>query len=496
MIDKLKNNYFMVAAILIGIVAFILRFYNYPSRWGLAYDQAHDAIVARYALENFLLPLVGPFASGAQFQTSGIWYWFLMTATAIYPDAIITPWVIITVCYFLFVFFMVLIGKELINKEFGLLVGLLTAISTGQITQSTNLSLTAPMCFVIALGIYSAIKFYKTKKIKFAFLIGLAAGLAPTIHLQGALFVIFVPVVMVLLKIRDLKTISIIILGGFIPTIPLIIFDLTHNFVNVSGLINHFFVKQYLVSYEVLGRRWITFLGIFWPSSWAHVIGGYPIIGYLIMFFVFITVLLESTKRRVNPIWLSLIVTFLFAVVGMRYIRTPLFDSYVVFLHPFILLLTAWMVWLIFSRSKYIGIIFLLTISLFTLHKDYVEITNASNYTTKLTHDMKKSLDAFGKGKYAIHDYQFKTNGYTLPLLMLLHRDNMLSDDGYNIGVFYSSNSAEFDFKPVYGGINSFQLVDLSSVTSSELEKMDWYHMSPKKIYDSTENWYDTINKE
>ena len=68
----------VVATWIIVGIAFVLRFYNYNNRWGLAYDQAHDALVARYALEAGKIPLVGPFSSAGAFQTGGEWYWIIM----------------------------------------------------------------------------------------------------------------------------------------------------------------------------------------------------------------------------------------------------------------------------------------------------------------------------------------------------------------------------------------------------------------------------------
>ena len=136
----LKSHRFGVCVFFILIFATVLRFYNYENRWGLAYDQAHDSIVARYALENYKTPLVGPFSSAGPFQTGGEWYWFIMVATVFYPNAVITPWVVLTLLHVLFVLLIIFVGKELVNKKFGLIVGLLATVSTAQIAQATNLT--------------------------------------------------------------------------------------------------------------------------------------------------------------------------------------------------------------------------------------------------------------------------------------------------------------------------------------------------------------------
>ena len=44
---KIQKNWYLIALLLVIVLAFLLRFANYQNRWGLAYDQARDVIVAR-----------------------------------------------------------------------------------------------------------------------------------------------------------------------------------------------------------------------------------------------------------------------------------------------------------------------------------------------------------------------------------------------------------------------------------------------------------------
>src|SRR5260221_13257303 len=95
----IRKNQFLIAILFILAISLFLRFYNYQGRFGIAYDQSHDAVLARYAIEAHKIPLVGPFSSGARFQTSGIWYWFIMLSTLINPKSFFTPWVVLTSLY-------------------------------------------------------------------------------------------------------------------------------------------------------------------------------------------------------------------------------------------------------------------------------------------------------------------------------------------------------------------------------------------------------------
>lgn len=186
-IDILLHRYwFGIGIFVLVFIASFLRFYNYQNRWGLGYDQAHDALVARYALENHQLPFLGPFSSAGPFQTGGEWYWFIMLATLVYPHSVITPWIVLTGVYVVFVFLITILGKELVSKQFGLLVGLLSTVSTAQIAQSVNLTNQSPLALISLCSIWSMIKYVKERKNIYLFFLGLSVSLASTIHLQGA----------------------------------------------------------------------------------------------------------------------------------------------------------------------------------------------------------------------------------------------------------------------------------------------------------------------
>src|SRR3989338_5083739 len=135
-----KKHYFYILLFFILILASFLRFYNYNNRWGLAYDQAHDVLVARYGVQNLKIPLVGPFSSAGPFQTGGEWDWFIMLGTLLNFNSVIAPWIFLTFISVVFVALISLFGKEFKGSVFGLLLGFITAVSPAQISQSTNLT--------------------------------------------------------------------------------------------------------------------------------------------------------------------------------------------------------------------------------------------------------------------------------------------------------------------------------------------------------------------
>jgi hypothetical protein len=474
------------------VLAIVLRFHNYVNRWGLAYDQAHDVAVARYAVESGNIPLVGPFSSGGPFQTGGQWYWIIMTGSLLKFNWILSPWIFMTVLYVLFVFLITIVGSKLIDKRFGLITGLLAAVSTAQITQGTNLTNQSPMALTSLGAIWASALYSSSKKLRYALLAGLFISLGITIHMQGAALVPLVLVMLVLSRTQVLKALGAVIVGGFIPLIPLVLFDLNNDFVNAGGFMQYITQDQYNVSYEVLGRRWLTYLSGFWPSSWGFIIGGYQQVGYAILVLLGAVSLWNLKKHSIPKNILLIGISFILSIIIVRYVRTPLFDSYLVFLHPFVLFLTAWAIYELCKFRKIVGIAVLTVVLSASLYRDIREINAASNTLQYTVKTWTSILDSYYPDtQFWIYDHKMKTKDRSVSLSVFLDVENKIDPSGAKVGVLFATSSAQLTSLPViYGTLHETQLVDLSASSSAELDEYGWYPVNPKDIYLSTEEWY------
>ena len=487
----LKSHWFGACIFFIILLSLFLRFYNYENRWGLAYDQAHDSIVARYALENHKIPLVGPFSSAGPFQTGGEWYWFIMAVTVFYPNTVTMPWVVLTLLYVLFILMIIFVGKELINEKFGLIVGLLATVSTAQIAQATNLTNQSPLAIIALFAIWTMISYVKTKKLKYLFLLALFVSLASTIHLQGAALIILVPITIIFTRPPLIKGIIVLLLGIFIPLIPLILFDMQNNFVNSHSMLKYYLYDQYKISLDVLGRRWLTFLGIFLPNAWSHIIGGNLILGYIIMILSGVAIVYNFLKSQLSKEWYILIISFLGMLVLVRYIRAPLFDSFIVFTHPFILLFTALAIFSICKKNVLIGLSFMLLIAIGSFFKDIKEIKLATNYLAPWSREQEKVLIRnFPNHKFAIYDFKNKTGGASLPLVLFLYADKKIDDGGIKLGVVIATSGAQFKYPIVFGDKEGYKILNLNNSNNTQLRNEGWVFVNPSKVYKSTEEWH------
>lgn len=486
-------NKFGIAVFLIIFFAFILRFYNYENRWGLAYDQAHDALVARYALDSNRIPLLGPFSSAGAFQTGGEWYWFLMVGVGLYPGFALMPWIFLTGIYVSFVYLIIKLGTEMVDKKFGLIVGILSAFSTAQIAQSTNLTNQGPLAIISLLALWLMIKYVRTRSINSIFLLGFFVGLGASIHLQG-IALIFLPLFTILFAGIPSKKIGLLyfLIGLIMPWLPVFISDLNNNFINFISMTNYYFHDQYLVSLDVLGRRWLTYAGIFWPNVWAHVIGGQMIIGYITIFITGAIFLYGILKKKISKEWYIILASFFCIIVIIRYTRTPLYYSYIVFLHPFVLMLTGLAVYFLYKSKKILGIVALAILLIGSSIENVRQINSERNFTSILVNDWKSTLlKKYPNKKFALYDYMHKTVDKSLPLTLFLDSDSKIDDKGMKIGLVINASKLRPKRPIINGKEGDHQIVNLESSTSAQLKRDGWAFVNPSSIYKTTEEWYD-----
>lgn len=493
--DKIRNyvlkKWFLILAITIVLITVFLRFYNYENRWGLAHDQAYSALLARYAIESGKIPLVGPFSSVGPFQTGGEWYWFVMLGTLLNPNSVVSPWVLLSISSTLFVVAMIFFGKELENRIFGLLVGFLAAVSTSQMAQSFNLTNQSIIGIFSLFSIWSAIRYIRLKKQKYLFFLGLNISLAATIHLQGAALLALIPVTIIFSGMLNIREFLFLFSGLFIPTIPILLFDLKNNFVNTKNMIDYYLYGQYKISLDVLGRRWLTYISSFWPNSWAHVIGGNLITGNFIFFGLFIIFIYNLLNRKITKEWAVILLSFIIMFGYLRYLRTPLFDSYLIFLHPFILLLTGWLILGLYKKKAFFGIVVFVVILMGSFSKDIREISFSGNYAAiEGTRRVKTLSEKFPNEKFSVYSYKYKWTDKNLALSLFLSAENKIDENGRKIGIVVATKEAEFDYSIIEGGKVGYQLIDLSSSTSGQLSESRWVRVNPEDIYQATQEWY------
>jgi len=485
----LKNKKILLYLIL-GL-AFILRFYNYQNRWGLAYDQARDVIVSTYALYNHLIPLTGPFSSAGQFIYGPQWFWIISFLTAIYPNTIITPWIMQTLLYVFAVYIMFLIGKEIIGENFGLIAAFLTAISTAQVLFSTNLTSPSMVGIFSIFTVYFFIRFIKYSKNFDAFLFSFLVATTVNIHFQAVGLLFLLPVAFLLSK-RKIKQLGILIIGFTIPFLPLLLFDLRTNFFETRNMLDYYLYGQQRI---YVPNRWLTYAGSFWPKAWGDIIGGSIFFGYFTIFCLVILTIVNFIRKKIPKEILGIIISFLLIFIMLRYYKGQIFGGYTVFLDPFVLILTSWVLYEILRFKKSIFYLLILIISISTIYIDVREASAATNLTAKYSFEWSNLLiKKVPNKKFVIYDYNNNFDNMSRPLSLYLYNKNKLDDDGLRIGIINGTPSAimkdQKKFPIILGELGQYQFIDLSASSDASLKKNKWFPVNPSDVYGSLEDWY------
>lgn len=485
-------HWFHIFLFSILLLAVVLRFYNYTNRWGLATDQAHDALVARSALANHSLPSVGPFSSAGPFVMGPEWYYFIMAATAVYPPSPITPWVILTLSYIFMVYLMILLGKELKGKRFGIILGFITAVSTVQITQAINLTNQAPLSVLAAIALWAIVKYLKTKKEWYLFLASFSVSVGVNTHLQGVLLIPLL-IATIIVSRPSWKGFFLSLVSFFIPFLPLLQFDIVHDNWELKNMTQYYFHDQYKIGLDQFGRRWTTYLGVFWPTVIAEMIGGIKQVVYLVLVADFGFGLYSLWEKKITKFVIIYISTIIIAVVFLRYTHTPLFSSYLMFINPFIFILFGFVIESLFEVNIWIGLLAGLIIISMSFVRDINQMKNSQNYTAFQANQWKNVLYAtYPNEKFAMYDYQYRTTVESLALSLFLTADGRIDNKGRKIGVaIYTGKFYEHSFKKILrNGDMGYQMMDLNSSSSAKLDRAGWAFVNPDGIYKAAEAWY------
>jgi len=481
--------------LVIFISSFFLRFVNYGNRWGLAYDQARDVIVSNQILIEMEIPISGPFSASGPFVFGPFWYWIHALITLLNPSSVMWLWLVQTSISSLMPLIMFFAGRKMIDNKFGLVLAFFTAISTAQIAQSTNLTYSTFTGFISVFILFFLVYFIKTRRSIYIFFVSLLMGFSMNIHFQAVGFFLLLPII-ILINIRSIKNILLIVVGFFIPFIPLIMFDFASNHYQSGNILEYLFNRG---NNTALPNRWLTYLGVFWPKAYSHIIGGYWPVGVLTVLVSVVVAFFSIWKRKVDRTIIIVLVFLLLNFVVLRYFKGNIYDAFLVFLHPYILLITAWVIYRLIIWRKFLGTVLFIVVVVATFAKDYEEIANATNFTSKNSITIMNNLSKkFPEEKFAVYDYKYKNSSRSVPVVMYLFKNNLVSDEGYRIGFVTATISAELEVHnapTVLGNLNETIILDLSKYSREELEKKDWIFINPSGIYESVIHWYEKENQ-
>ncbi len=414
-LGKINYNYFLIFIIALGA---FLRLYNFPRRFGFDFDAARDSLVASLFSEKLIIPLTGASSSVAPFNF-GPWYYYLLI---IFEKLIpfYGSWISVIITNLLTIFVFYKIGEAIENKKLGLLLAFVFSISPSQLVLSTTLSNPSIIPLFSSLSIFFFIKYIKTEKLKFSFLMTLFIGLGISIHFQMAGFLILILLNVLCFK-NKLKNLFISIIAGFIPFVPIVIFDFVNNFYNLKGLI--FFITQSNNNVYV-ANRWLFYIRDFWPQFWSDTLGVSLLVGFLFGLLIVGVIAYLLQSKIMNKQLLLLLIAFIFNFFLLRYFPSQKPIYYLYFLQSFIFIFMVVAVYYSIKVKK------IFPLGFFVMS---VLIINSFNKDLKIIRSESSNREVFEMKNKINKDtdlYICESSASDLGMVYLLRKEKLISPKG------------------------------------------------------------------
>lgn len=414
--------------------AFFLRFWNIPNTVQFLGDQGRDALIVSKIFKEGDLVFIGPVTSVGNMYLGPLYYYFMVPFLWLSYPSPLGPVYAVAFLGFLTIYFMYVLGKDLVGEKAALIAATLMAFS-GTVISGTRFSWNPnPAPLVSLLMLYFVFKAVK-KDVKYW--IGAIACFAILIQLHYVTLLSAAGLGAIWLwqfymkskkssakpKIELLKTTLFASLIFFASLTPLVLFDLKHDGLNTQAF------KTILVGENTFEQKSPNILGKITEFSletyraskqilFEISIGDHDVIIGFFLLIALISIVLSFKNAKKDDLYVGKIIILIFFVtgaIGIGLYRHQVYDHYIAYLFPVSFLL--------------LGIVFdfLLSIKLFKgrgfLGKVAVVmfVILFANYNFDL---IKKTLSSIGgkieliqKGAYTIADRVEQGEKYDIVLL-------------------------------------------------------------------------------
>src|SRR3989344_4101211 len=485
------NPYLFFGFLIIVTITIVLRFYNFTGRVIIHFDSTKDAFVAIDGANHLQLPLSGPFLSIGPMVT-GPWYWIQLIISRLVIPTNYAPWILMATYSSLTVVTMFAIGVLLVNPVFGLIVCFLASVSPPQIFNGVYLLSHTVISFFATLMVLLFLILARNPRERLMYFIwGVVASLMVTIHYQ-TVGLLMLPLIFYLIYRPHLKLAKYFLIGGFFPTIPLLIFELNNFWYNTRHFYQYLRYDQFLI---YVPNRWTTFILNFLPESLTYITGLSVMISRLVLLTIAIIFCVLAVKRKLDKRWLILSLTLLVQLIILRYYRGEKTPGYLQFLHPLIFLFLA-VPYLLFKQSKYQSVILLLILTVFLI-STYQTISNSltPHWLTSETYaNLTKIYELKPAPAYRIFSCGYPNDPRVGALAIGLYLQNRYDVGGlplaFNAGACklpktQLTTKSETELFP-----QVLQLTDFSVASAAAIREAGWQEINAQNTYQSVVRWW------
>jgi 4-amino-4-deoxy-L-arabinose transferase-like glycosyltransferase len=492
LITFIRSNIGIIAIVFLGA---FLRFFPFPYVYGFDPDATRDAIIAYEGARHWYFPLVGAFSSTGPY-TFGPWYYIsIIIAEFLFPT-IYSPWILMGLASLITIIIMYDIGRITISKRFGLLLALLVAVAPSEITVGTSLGNISPVALFATLTLWTSIRILSIKNahVYWYFLLGLFLGFAINAHFQS-FGLLFLPVLVWLgVKKKSYRTILLCATGFLLTFIPLIIFNLTHNWHTLRGIQEMYIAKERIY----VANSWKLYLFQFWPSLVTYIFGTPQIISLALLILVPVLFCFQLIRRKISRTAFLPLLILIINGLALRYYWGERSWAYHYFLEPFIIFFVGYSLYQLTTFKRYgIGIVlfFILTATIIGgMGKiDIQRIIEKTQITDGTLENIHKLTQKFPNRNIVIYHCTEDRSAIAEAATYLLKFENN-SPNGLTQKIGIESGSCPYpisvshDTKKIL--IEHTLYSDFSLALEEELKSASWSATSTEAVYKKSARWY------
>lgn len=370
MINQIRATklWWLIGLILIGA---FLRFYRVSHTLLFAGDQGRDALRVVRIWQQGDLPLIGPVTSIGNMYLGPLYYYFMLPWLLLSYPSPVGPAYGVALLSILTIWLFYRLGKEMIGAVgAGLAAGMFVfsnvAVEYARFSWNPN---PAPLFSLIL--IWALYRFFKGNH-RYLILVALAFSILIQLHYMALLSAF--PIILVwgyvvwqvstkqpkkVTKLIQSSILAIVVVSVFL--IPLIVFDIKHQGVNLQALSRLMGGETSITEFDVTVTSWgekiIRILGETHGRAMFILVDNYFGVNRAVNTFLALIVIgatvwsLRRHKLPSGPTLLSLFV--LVGIVGTSFYSHSLYQHYILFLLPPVFLLIGWLLAQAFSHSKW-----------------------------------------------------------------------------------------------------------------------------------------------
>lgn len=371
MIDSIKrfiisHTYETSALCAILFCGAFFRLYNIHHYMSFLGDEGRDALVVLRLVRTFDVPLIGPGTSVGSMYLGPLYYYMIaipMALTNVHP---VSAAILVALLAIITIFLIYYIGRIMFGPVAGLTASALYAVAYVPITMGRSSWNPYPMPFFALVAFIAMYKTITNKQPKWLVVVGIAVAFALQMHLMGLILLPFLGIFGLyglFTAFKDGRLKSYIMYSSFafltfvLSFLPLIAFDLRHNYVNFNAFKAYFSNRETSVNLNPIntsGELWEiyseTYVGRFLAYDFP---GVGMIISVLLPFFIIIYGVWAYRRRQVSLGFVMLASWLVVSIVGITLIKSHVYDHYLGFMSiSGYLLLGLFIAWL-WQLSKY-----------------------------------------------------------------------------------------------------------------------------------------------